>query len=258
MNVQDDLYLGSGFSLGATSADNPTAQQGCGPMGRYLVYNIVPLTKQTANIAALQHTTAGTALTLAAGTGVTAGLAPDGSGATVYQFDVPRCVGITTSASMAGINFTIVGYDAYGQKMTQTRAGGGSATTVNTTKAFKSILSVTPDGTDGVNNVSIGSADIFGMPFAITDVGYVLSNKWAETLAADAGTFVAADQTIPATAATGDVRGTYAPSSASDGTKRLVMGLHLISTQCGSNAQQFTAKNASNVTITGAIGVPQV
>ena len=45
------------------------------------------------------------------------------------------------------------------------------------------------------------------------------STKWNNTLAQDAGTFVAADATSPATSATGDPRGTYLPSSASDGTR---------------------------------------
>lgn len=257
MNVQDDLYLGSGFTLGGQSSANPTLQQGCGPMGRTAVRSFIPLTKQAANIAALQHVTTGGLLVLAAGTGVTAGVAPDGSGRAVIVLDVPRCLSFTTSADMHLVTLTVVGFDEYGAQMSQAKVLGSSATTVNTLKAFKSVLSITSNATDGTNNVSVGTADIFGLQFAIADVGYIAWNRWAETLAADAGTFVAADQTIPATTLTGDVRGTYAPSSASDGTKRLVIGMHLISSLCGATAQKFTTV-ANAVTTTGAIGVPQV
>lgn len=236
----DDLFLGgvtpSGSAHGTTASGNPTIQMGAGPMGRITYVNMVPLTKGTANVAALQHMTSGTALTLAAGTGVTATTAPDGSGRTVYAFDVARAVAITSDASISGVTFTIVGFDTYGVQMSQARAGGGSATTVNTTKAFKSILSVTPNATDGTNNVSIGSSDIFGLPFALTSIGCVTSVKWDEVLAADAGTVVAAVTTDPATTTTGDVRGTYTPSSAANGTRRLVMAMHLTAAQCGFNA----------------------
>lgn len=256
MNVQDDLYLGSGFTLGVTTSANPTLNQGCGPLGRVFVYNIQPLTKATANIAALQHPTNGTPLVLTAATGVTKTTAPDGT--TVYQFDVPRVPSATTSANMSTIAVTFKGYDTYWQPMTQTLTLGGSATTVNALKAMYAITSVTPNGTDGTNNVSIGSSDIFGLPFACADVGFILSVKWAETLADDAGTFVAAVQTIPSTAALGDVRGTYLPSSASDGTKRLVIAQHLLGSQCSSTATKFTFVNGASATVTGAIGVQQV
>lgn len=253
MHVQDDLHLGGLFVVPGTTPD-PTLQMGVGPLGRLAFYNIVPLVKQTANIAALQHTTAATALTLAAGTGVTATTAPDGSGRTVYAFDVPRAVSFTTSADMSAVTMTVVGFDVYGQLMTQTKVLPGSATTVNTLKAFKSVLSVTASATDGVNNVSVGSSDVLGLPWAITDAGYIVSAGWNNTLARDAGTFVAAVATFPATAATGDVRGTYVPSSATDGAKRLVLGLHLIGSQVGVNSTLFSPSG----TVTGAIGVAQV
>lgn len=251
MNVQDDLYLGSGFNLSGGRVPNPTLNQGCGPMGRSVFRDIVPLTKQAANIAALQNALLNTAMTLTAGTGATAGIAPDGSGRAVIVLDVARAVAIVSTADFSAVTFTIRGFDEYGQAMTQTRVGPNNAT-VNTLKAFKSILSVTP-GTAVASNVSIGTADIFGLPFAATDAGYVFSAKWAGALAQDAGTFVAGVATIPSTAALGDVRGTYVPSSASDGAKRLVIGQHLIGGQCGPTAQMFTNANQ-----TGAIGVPQV
>lgn len=245
MQVQDDLYLGpENFILGTSASENPTAQPGCGPMGRIVFRNIVPLTLQTANVVALAALTANTAMTLAAGTGVTLGTAPDGSGAAVIVFDVARAVSLTSTANLSAINVTITGYDEYGSYMTQTRTGPNN-NTVNTLKAFKSVRSVTP-GTTSASTMSVGTSDVFGLQFAMTDAGYLGSVKWANALAQDAGTFVAAVATSPATAATGDVRGTYTPSSASNGSRRLVIGMHLNGGQCGYNATQ-----------TAAIGVAQ-
>jgi hypothetical protein len=221
-------------------------------MGRIAFRNIVPLTKQTANIAALQHTTAATALTLTTGTGITAGMAPDGTA--VKILDCARCLSFTTDANMSAVTLTILGYDEYWQPMSQTKVLPASATTVNSLKAFYAVASITANATDGVNNVSVGTADIFGLQFAVPDAGYIVSAKWNNTLAQDAGTFVAAVQTIPSTAALGDVRGTYAPSSAADGSKRLVIGMHLQASQCGANAQPYTTTGP----VVGAVGVAQV
>ena len=68
---------------------------------------------------------------------------------------------------------------------------------------------------------------------------------WNSTITDDAGTFVAAD-TATATTTTGDVRGTYVPSSATDGIKRLVMTIALPGIAVGPNATRI-----------GALGVTQ-
>lgn len=247
MNIADDIYLGgfppSNGNLPNTSASaDPTINNGVGPAGRIVFRNIVPLTAQANNVALNQHTVAATALTLTAGTGVTSAMAPDGSGRTVILFDVPRAVSLTSTADFSAIGFTITGFDLYGRLQTQTRLGPNN-NTVNTLKAFMSVLSVVPNTTDAVHVVRVGTSDIFGLSFVAVDAGYIIP-KWSNTLAQDAGTFVAADATNPATAATGDTRGTYLPSSASDGSKRLVIWQHLTAAQCGANA-----------TVTGALGV---
>lgn len=241
MQVNDDLYLGAAVIPVAQTAANPTLQYSAGPMGRTAFYNIVPLTKQAANVAALAALTASTAMTLAAGTGATAGVAPDGSGRTVIVLDVPRAVSLTSTSDLSAITITIAGFDTYGRPLTQTRLGPNN-TTVNTLKAFKSVLSVTPSATNA-GTMSVGMADIFGLPWLAANAGYIMP-KWDNTLAQDAGTFVVGVATNPNTAALGDTRGTYAPSSAADGSKRLVIWQHLTATQCGPNA-----------TTVGAIGV---
>ena len=84
-----------------------------------------------------------------------------------------------------------------------------------------------------------------GSPVRIPNAGYVARAGWNDTLAEDAGTLVDAVATTPSTT-TGDVRGTYVPSSACDGTKRLVMGILLPALAVGPNA-----------TRAGALGVNQ-
>jgi hypothetical protein len=91
----------------------------------------------------------------------------------------------------------------------------------------------------------IGTSDVLGIPVRVTNVAYVGSVKSNSTLAQDAGAFVAAD-TATATNATGDVRGTYTPATASDGIVRTVMGILLPAIAVGPNA-----------TRTGALGVTQ-
>ena len=263
MNVGDDLFLGGfvgqgiqGVTLGVTGSGDPTLQQGVGPMGRTFHFNITPPTAQTAAYAALQAPTNGVALTLAAGAGITKTVAPDGSGATVYLNDlctlgpppvyIGRCVSLTSVSNLSGITFTLVGYDIYGRKTTATLAGPNN-NTVNFKKAVASVVSITPNATNA-GTVSAGTADVFGFPYLVKNGSYVQDIGWNATtggstgangqnnFALDTGTLTSGDQTSPATAATGDPRGTYAPSGASNGTTQLIAALHLDASQCGPNA----------------------
>ena len=236
--VGDDLYLGnftseSGVLPIFTSSENPTAQVGAGPMGRIAFLDIVPLTAGTTNLAAAQAPTSGTAMTLAAGTGVTLTTAPDGSGVAAYKFDAERCVSLTSAANLSAVNFLLTAYDQYGRKFTSLLAGP-NVNTVHFPKAALWVVSIVPQGTSA-STASAGTADVFGLPYAMTDAGFLVSVKWAGALAQDAGTFTAADTTSPATDATGDPAGTYAPSSASNGSHRLCIGMHLTAAQCGSS-----------------------
>jgi hypothetical protein len=239
MQVSDDLYLGTAPILMNNPA-NPTYQDlGVGPMGRVFVWDVVPVTLQTAGIAAVQLLAAAGDMTLTAGTGTTSVTLPNGY--VGVQLDTPRCVTLTVATTnQSALTFTIYGYDQYGQHMTFAIAGPNN-NTVATTKAFKTIYRVTVSGQIATNGVSVGFNDKLGLPFRVTDVCYVQSVKWATTLAQDAGTFVAADTTSPATATTTDVRGCYTPSSAANGTRRLVMTIALPALASGSNATRIGA-----------------
>lgn len=237
MHVSDDLYTGN-VNLGTlfqTSEGNPTMQIGAGPLGRVAFLNIVPLTLSANNLVTTTASTSGTALTLTAGTGITAGTAPDGSGSTVYVLDVERGVSFTSSGNLSALAFLVTGFNRYGARQSQL-VTGPNASTVISTKGFKSILSVVPNGTSATT-VTMGTADQFTFPFRLVDIGYIVSAKWASVLAQNAGAAVAGVTTDPATTTTGDPRGTFAQAgAASNGTRRLVICYHVDATQCGVNA----------------------
>lgn len=241
----DDLFLGTAETyMGLNSAlGNPSPMGlGVGPLGRIYVWDTVPVAKSTTNIATASAYTS--TITLTAGTGTTSVVRTDG--VTVVQLDVPRAVAVTIGAgTITNRNVTISGWDYYGQPMSEVIATGTTqSTTVNGKKAFYQISSATVSGAVGAT-IALGTTDILGIPVRMTNVAYVASVRWDSTLAEDAGTFVAA-VTTTATTTTGDVRGTYVPSSATDGAKRLVMGILLPAIAVGPQA-----------TRTGALGVTQ-
>lgn len=242
MQVDDDIYLGTALApdmeaLSGSRGSSPTPK-GVGPMGRVYVFDVVPLTLQTAGLASSQNPGSGASFVLTAGTGVTAQVGPDG--VTRYVLDTPRCVTITAAGANSA-SYTVTGYDVYGQRMTANIAAPSTSTTAST-KAFKSIISITNNNaTAGTNGLTAGFNDKLGIPVRVPDAGYVQSVKWAAALAADAGTLVAADATDPATAATTDVRGCYTPSSAANGSRRLVMTIALPALAAGPNATRVGA-----------------
>ena len=225
-----DAYLG----------DPAPMDLGVGPLGRVYIWDMVPQTLQTANIAASQTASGSGAVTLTAGTSVKTVVRPDG--VTVLQLNTPRALQINTSTTARTI--TVSGYDYYGQPMTEAITVGTQGVAKSGKKAFYQITSASINGS--ATAVTIGTTDIFGLPVRCFDAGYVVKVGWNNTLAQDAGTFTPADMTNPASSTTGDVRGTYQPSSASDGTKRLVMTIALPGIAVGPNATRI-----------GALGVTQ-
>jgi hypothetical protein len=223
--------------------ENPSPMDlGIGPLGRIYVWDIVPQALAASNIAAVQTTSATIALT--AGTNARSVVRQDG--VTVVQLDCPRALSIVSgTGTLTNRNVTISGYDYYGQAMSEVIATGTvQSTTVNGKKAFFQIASATISGALGAT-IAVGTTDILGLPVRVFNVAYVASVKSNNTLAQDAGTFVAA-VTAAATTTTGDVRGTYVPATASNGIVRTVMGILLPGIAVGPNATRV-----------GALGVTQ-
>jgi len=227
---------------GNIAFDDPSPMDlGIGPVGRVYIWDVIPQALVANNIATAQTTSSTIALT--AGTSVKSITTPNG---TVLQLDLPRAVSIVSgTGTLTNRNVTISGYDYYGQAMSEVIATGTvQSTTVKGKKAFYQISSASISGALGAT-IAIGTTDILGLPVRVFNVAYVVSVKSNNTLAQDAGTFVAADTAI-ATTTTGDVRGTYVPATASDGIVRTVMTISLPGIAIGPNA-----------TRTGALGVTQ-
>ena len=152
----------------------------------------------------------GVSNTVSASQSVSASALINGASATggVATLDVARNViaAWTTTAII-----TVTGTDIYGQAQTEASASGTSFTGK---KAFATVTGIAVS--TAVTAFTAGTGSVLGFPFRAIS-GDFFSPMLAD--AADAGTFVAADQTPTATASTGDVRGTYAPSGALNGAK---------------------------------------
>jgi hypothetical protein len=223
--------------------ENPSPMDlGIGPLGRIYVWDVVPQAAVTNNIATAASPTS--AYTLTAGTNVKSVTLSNGT--TGLQLDCPRAVAVTIGAgTITNRNVTINGFDYYGQAMSEVIATGTTqSTTVNGKKAFYIVTSATVSGAVGATT-ALGTTDILGLPVRVFNVAYIASVKSNNTLAQDAGTFVAA-ATATATTTTGDVRGTYTPATASNGIVRTVMGILLPGIAVGPNATRV-----------GALGVTQ-
>ena len=153
--------------------------------------------------------------------------------------------GLTYTLGVAPVTVTVSGFDVYGQAMSEAITSSAAVSTaVSGLKAFYIITSVTVSGATGTA-LTVGTTNVLGIPVRVANIAYVASVKSNNTLAQDAGTFVAAD-TATATTTTGDVRGTYTPATASNGIVRTVMGILLPAIAVGPNATRV-----------GALGVTQ-
>jgi hypothetical protein len=157
----------------------------------------------------------------ASATKVCASQTPSGAGnltlagsASVITMDVPRNVTVVSTSDVSGKNFTFTGTDEHGVAMTETFAGPNNGTAVGK-KAFKKITQVHIDAAAG-GAVTCGSGNVLGLPIVLHDTGLVLVELYDGAKVTN-GTFVAADASAPS-ATTGDVRGTYAPNTAPNGT----------------------------------------
>jgi hypothetical protein len=242
MQISDDIFLGPAVCGGSFASDGPsTMTVGVGPLGRVMVYDIVPLALNLTGLAAAQGVGAAGNLTLTAGTGVTATVV---NGVTRYVLDVPRCVDVLSAGADTTQTVLISGYDVYGQAMSQLITLGGTGVRVATTKAFKSVVTMYVSALTA-GNVSAGTTDVVGLPIRLLSKDYIQFNYNATfgLIAAVTGAVL----TSPATTATGDVRGTIALATASDGAKRLVAQIAVPAIACGPNATRL-----------GAYGVTQV
>jgi len=149
----------------------------------------------------------------------------NGASTLVYTLDVPRnvTVAVTHGSSVVAMTILVSGYDEYGMPMSEllTITATGTSKTAAGTKAFKYIESIalTSAGDSTTNTLNLGYGDVLGLPYALPAKSDFLTNGtfFNEVLESTAPTVVAA-VTSTATTTTGDVRGTVALNSASDGS----------------------------------------
>ena len=180
---------------------------------------------------------------LTAVTSTTATLTTTAGAAVVTPAGTPT--GLTYTLGVAPVTVTVSGWDYYGQPMSEAITSSAAVSTaVNGKKAFYQVSTVSVSAATGTA-LTVGTTDIIGIPVRVVDAGYIVGVNWANTLARDTGTFVQAD-TATATTTTGDVRGTYKPSTATNGYSRIIMTVGCNAIMVGPNATRV-----------GALGVTQ-
>lgn len=254
MDPRTPYAYNPGATLGGTAIGDRGAYGWWG-VTHIAICNQVPSTISAVAIAAAQVPVAGTAMTLrsTSGAGITVStsitsastnltvtgllaidtaMTPVQNGSTGGNLfwdptkAIARCLQFTSVGDDSAATATIAGYDVYSFPMTET-VTLTNATVATSKKAFKYVASITPAGTLSGSNLSVGQSDTIGFMMR-SDLFQYLKIYWPDTtlIAANTG-YTAAVTTDPATATTGDVRGTYALPVASNNTRRLVMFLQV-------------------------------
>ncbi len=243
MQISDDLMLGPVFlgGPGRNTAGPSAMELGVGPLGRTFCFDVVPAasgaTTTQNEICTTANLPLGALVLTANGTTTTAGT--DSAGNAIVILDCERTVAVYSAADLSSKTITITGYDRYGQLMSQAITAP-NATTVQTTKTFKSIKSVSSSGAIA-SALVVGIGTGIGLPFRLTDLGYVMTATYNQAAIVISATLVKVyDSTSPATTTTTDVRG-YVITGATDGAKRLVVNYSLPALASGPNATRIGA-----------------
>jgi hypothetical protein len=205
-------------------------------MGRIYTFDVVPLTANVANICASSTPAAAGSLALLTTSTLGGKYITRSDGIPVVQLDCPRAVSVTLAASGTPTTITVTGYDQYGQRMSEILTSVANATTAMK-KAFYQISGVTTSAATA-QAISIGTSQLIGLPVRVTNGVYLAHVGWNSGFALDTGNLAVAD-TLTATTSTGDVRGTFSPTNAPDGIKRLCLGIMLPAIAAGPNATRI-------------------
>lgn len=152
----------------------------------------------------------------------------DGQSYLVWTQDVPRNLAlvVTHSSAIIAVSVTITGYDTYRNPITETLSvtANGTSKTATGKKAFKYIYSIaiTSAGNATTDTIDLGTGALIGVPYQLTSKTDILKCYFDAT-AASSPAYVIADTTNPATATTGDVRGTVTSSDSFDGTSHFFL-----------------------------------
>lgn len=148
----------------------------------------------------------------------------DGTTQLVYPLDQPRNVTLnaTHGASLIAMTLLVSGYDEYGVAISElfSITATGTTKTVTGKKAFKWILSYafTSAGNATTNTANVAWGNVFGLRYRVTEANACIG--MTNGVPDYTQVVVAADDTNPPTSSTGDCRGTFTPSVATDGVKK--------------------------------------
>ena len=239
VNVSQTASSTTIFMQGQGVLGDPSQMDtGIGPMGRTYTFDVIPLTANTANICASSTPTGSGAISLLTTSLLGGKYITRTDGIPVIQLDTPRALSVTLAAGGAATTITVTGYDLYGQKMSEIVTSVANATT-NMKKAFYQVSGVTTSGATATA-ITVGTTQLIGLPVRVTSGVYLSHVGWDSGFALDTGTLAVAD-TATATTSTGDVRGTFSPTTAPNGIRRLVLGIMLPAIAAGPNATRIGA-----------------
>lgn len=137
--------------------------------------------------------------------------------------DVPRNItaAATHGSSVVAMTIVVTGKDEYGVTVVESLsiAATGTSQTAAGKKAFKEVdsIAITAAADAEANTLNMGWGDVLGLPVFLPNAVY-LHAEMEDGATVTAGTKVAGVLTEPS-ATTGDVRGTYDPNSACNGSK---------------------------------------
>lgn len=120
---------------------------------------------------------------------------------------ISRNITVSSITASATGTITVRGFDVHSQAMSENLTIALGTATVAGKKAFKYIASITPNFTDATGTYSFGVGNLMGLPIRMDRYEY-LSYVYNGINSVNQTGFVAADLTNPATATSGDVRGT--------------------------------------------------
>lgn len=168
------------------------------------------------------------------------GTSPLDGANTTGVLDKPRNVTAvaTHASSVVAMTIVVTGKDEYGAPLVESLAipATGTSQAVAGLKAFKEVdsIAITAAADAEANTLDMGWGDVLGLPYRLGFRADILAIYQDATLE-NSSTVVAADATDPATATTGDVRGTVVPTTACDGTNvyKVWMKIHDPSSRAG-------------------------
>jgi hypothetical protein len=238
--VTTNAFVGSSISSTGVTSFTLTAASS---LGTFATTIVAPETGQTVSVIGIGSSAA---MWVSFGSAGTVAMWQPGGG-------TGRCISITTSSSGDLGTWSIAGRDMYGYKVTENIAliqgtTNSSGYTINSQKAFRYISAISNTSTPVSTGISIGISDTYGMPMYVPYCGIEASCRLlasafssAAAVAFSSANFILGSTAVTATATTADPRGTYASTTASNGTLRIQLSV----TPAASAAAAITPLNVA-------------